>query len=92
MILFALIIPVICLSAAKLQKIERNTKGTRFFFLPKRSNFAPQRTAKYTHHWIVCLERLDTTNPVYDPADEEFRRRMQKKGRQRVGWLVPLPN
>lgn len=28
---------------------------------------------------IPSLELFDTTNPVYDPAEEEFRRRMQKK-------------
>ena len=26
---------------------------------------------------------FDTTNPVYDPAEEEFRRRMQKKKKRR---------
>lgn len=28
---------------------------------------------------IPSLGLFDTTNPVYDPAEEEFRRRMQKK-------------
>ena len=80
MILFALIIPIILFIGCKVTKNREKYKRNSFLFLPKRSNFAPpQRTAKYTHHWIVCLERLDTTNPVYDPAEEEFRRRMQKK-------------
>jgi len=28
---------------------------------------------------IPSLGVFDTSNPVYDPAEEEFRRRMQKK-------------
>jgi hypothetical protein len=28
---------------------------------------------------------FDTTNPVYDPAEEEFRRRMQKKKKKKRG-------
>ena len=32
---------------------------------------------------IPSLELFDTTNPVYDPAEEEFRRRMQKKKKRR---------
>lgn len=32
---------------------------------------------------IPSLGLLDTTNPVYDPAEEEFRRRMQKKKKRR---------
>lgn len=28
---------------------------------------------------ILSLGLFDTTNPVYDPAEEEFRRRMQRK-------------
>ena len=30
---------------------------------------------------IPSLGLFDTTNPVYDPAEEEFRRRMQKKAK-----------
>jgi len=29
------------------------------------------------------LGLFDTTNPVYDPAEEEFRKRMQKKKKKR---------
>ena len=32
---------------------------------------------------IPSLGLFDTTNPVYDPAEEEFRRRMQKKKKKR---------
>ena len=32
---------------------------------------------------IPSLGLFDTTNPVYDPAEEEFRRRMQKKKKRR---------
>ena len=32
---------------------------------------------------IPSLELFDTSNPVYDPAEEEFRRRMQKKKKRR---------
>jgi hypothetical protein len=30
---------------------------------------------------------FDTTNPVYDPAEEEFRRQMQKKKKKRGSRL-----
>lgn len=32
---------------------------------------------------IPSLGLFDTTNSVYDPAEEEFRRRMQKKKKKR---------
>jgi hypothetical protein len=32
---------------------------------------------------IPSLGLFDTTNPVYDPAEEEFRRWMQKKKKRR---------
>ena len=32
---------------------------------------------------IPSLGLFDTTNPVYDPAEEEFRRRIQKKKKKR---------
>ena len=32
---------------------------------------------------IPSLGLFDTTNPVYDPAEEEFRRQMQKKKKKR---------
>lgn len=32
---------------------------------------------------IPTLGLFDTNNPVYDPAEEEFRRRMQKKKKKR---------
>jgi hypothetical protein len=32
---------------------------------------------------ISSLGLFDTNNPVYDPAEEEFRRRMQKKKKKR---------
>ena len=32
---------------------------------------------------IPSLGLFDTTNPVYDPAEEEFRRRMQRKKKKR---------
>ena len=32
---------------------------------------------------IPSLGLFDTTNPVYDPVEEEFRRRMQKKKKKR---------
>ena len=32
---------------------------------------------------IPSLGLFDTTNPAYDPADEEFRRRMQRKKKKR---------
>ena len=32
---------------------------------------------------IHSLGLFDTSNPVYDPAEEEFRRRMQKKKKKR---------
>lgn len=32
---------------------------------------------------IPSLGLFDTNNPIYDPAEEEFRRRMQKKKKRR---------
>ena len=36
---------------------------------------------------IPSLGLFDTNNPVYDPAEEEFRRRMQKKKKKRGSRL-----
>lgn len=45
-----------------------------------------KKSELYEHEPSISIPSLglfDTTNPVYDPAEEEFRRRMQKKKKKR---------
>ena len=51
--------------------------------MPRHETYSEQQKHNEPSIGILSLELFDTTNPVYDPAEEEFRRRMQKKKKRR---------
>ena len=60
-----------------------NQPQSRHYELPKQeANPEPQIHAESSIS-IPSQGLFDTNNPVYDPAEEEFRRRMQKKKKKR---------
>jgi len=77
---FAKMDAIIRRNAEKTQKVKTNGRlQTTHYELPKQeANPEPQ---KHTESSISIPSQglFDTNNPVYDPAEEEFRRRMQKK-------------
>ena len=48
----------------------------------QKANPEPQKHAESSIS-IPSLSLFDTNNPVYDPAEEEYRSRMQKKKKKR---------
>ena len=50
---------------------------------PKEETIIKQHEHNEPSIGIPSLDLFDTTNPVYDPAEEEFRRQMQKKKKKR---------
>lgn len=46
---------------------------------PRQETYSEQQKHIEPSIGIPSLGLFDTTNPVYDPAEEEFRRRMQRK-------------
>ena len=60
-----------------------NQSRLTYYELPKQDAAPePQKHAESSIS-IPSLSLFDTNNPVYDPAEEEFRRRMQKKKKKR---------
>ena len=60
-----------------------NQPQTRHHEQPKEENIIKQHEHNEPSISIPSLGLFDTTNPVYDPAEEEFRRRMQRKKKKR---------
>ena len=56
---------------------------TRHYEQPKEDPNPKQQERNEPSIGIPSLGLFDTSNPVYDPAEEEFRRRMQKKKKKR---------
>ena len=50
---------------------------------PRQETYSKQQKHNEPSIGIPSLGLFDTSNPVYDPAEEEFRRRMQKKKKKR---------
>ena len=50
---------------------------------PKQEAYSERQKHNEPSMGIPSLGLFDTSNPVYDPAEEEFRRRMQKKKKKR---------
>ena len=50
---------------------------------PRQETYSKQQERNDSSISLPSLGLFDTTNPVYDPAEEEFRRRMQKKKKKR---------
>ena len=56
---------------------------TRHYEQPKEEQNSKQQERNELSISIPSLGLFDTTNPIYDPAEEEFRRRMQRKKKKR---------
>ena len=54
---------------------------------PREETYSERQEHNEPSIGIPSLGLFDTTNPVYDPAEEEFRRRMQKKKKKRGSRL-----
>ena len=50
---------------------------------PRQETYSEQQKYSEPSIGIPSLGLFDTTNPVYDPAEEDFRRQMQKKKKKR---------
>ena len=60
-----------------------NQPQTRHHEQPKEETIIKQHEHNEPSIGIPSLGLFDTNNPVYDPAEEEFRRRMLKKKKKR---------
>ena len=60
-----------------------NQPQARHYEQPKEEPNSKQQERSAPSISIPSLGLFDTTNPVYDPAEEEFRRQMQKKKKER---------
>lgn len=65
------------------QETIANQPHTRHYEQPKEELNSKQQERNEPSIGIPSLGLFDTSNPVYDPAEEEFRRRMQKKKKKR---------
>ena len=65
------------------QSANTNQPQTRQMEQPKQEPNNEQQRHTGTSISIPSLGLFDPTNPVYDPAEEEFRRRMQRKKKKR---------
>jgi len=77
---FAKMDAIIRRNAEKAQRVKTNGRlQSTHYELPKQD--AAPEPQKHTESSvpIPTLGLFDTNNPVYDPAEEEFRRRMQRK-------------
>ena len=81
---FAKMDAIIRRNAEKAQQAKAyNQPQSIHYELPKQDAAPePQKYAESSIS-IPSLGLFDTNNPVYDPAEEEFRRRMQKKKKKR---------
>ena len=81
---FAKMDAIIRRNAEKAQQAKAyNQPQSRHYELPKQeANPEPQKHAESSIS-IPSQGLFDTNNPVYDPVEEEFRRRMQKKKKKR---------
>ena len=60
-----------------------NQPQTRHHEQPKEENIIKQHEHNEPSIGIPSLGLFESNNPVYDPAEEEFRRQMQKKKKKR---------
>ena len=60
-----------------------NQPQARHYEQPKEEPNSKQQERNYPSISIPLLGLFDSNNPVYDPAEEEFRRQMQKKKKKR---------
>ena len=67
----------------KQQSVNTYQSHARLPERPRQEPNTEQQRHTDTSISIPSLGLFDTTNPVYDPAEEEFRRRMQRKKKKR---------
>ena len=78
---FAKMDAIIRRNAEKAQQVKTNVRlQFTHYELPKQDAVPEPQKPSIS---IPSLGLFDTNNPVYDPAEEEFRRRMQKKKKKR---------
>lgn len=65
------------------QDTTQNQPQARHYEQPRTELDSKQQEHNESSVGIPSLGLFDTSNPVYDPAEEEFRRRMQKKKKKR---------
>ena len=65
------------------QEAMTNQAQTRHLERPKEEPIIKQHEHNEPSIGIPSLDLFDSNNPVYDPAEEEFRRQMQKKKKKR---------
>ena len=71
-------------NAEKAQQVKTNGRLQSIQYeLPKQDAAPESQKHAESSVPIPSLGLFDTNNPVYDPAEEEFRRRMQKKKKKR---------
>ena len=77
---FAKMDSIIRRNAEKAQqaKAYNQSQSTQYELPKQKANPEPQKHAESSIS-IPSLSLFDTNNPVYDSAEEDFRRRMQKK-------------
>lgn len=81
---FAKMDAIIRRNAEKAQQVKTNGRlQTTHNELPKQDATPEPQKHTASSISIPSLGLFDTNNPVYDPAEEEFRRRMQKKKMKR---------
>ncbi len=81
---FAKMDAIIRRNAEKAQQVKTNGRLQLTHYELSKQEATPE-PQKHTESpiSIPSLGLFDTNNPVYDPAEEEFRRRMQKKKKKR---------
>ena len=81
---FAKMDAIIRRNAEKAQQAKAyNQPQSIHYELPKQDAAPEQQKHAESSISIPSLSLFDTNNPVYDPAEEEFRRQMQKKKKRR---------
>ena len=65
------------------QRTTINQQQTRRSELPRQETHYEHQEHEASPVGIPSLGLFDTSNPVYDPSEEDFRRRMQKKKKKR---------
>jgi len=81
---FAKMDAIIRRNAEKAQRVKTNGRLQSIHYeLPKQDAAPDPQKNPESSVPIPTLDLFDTNNPVYDPAEEEFRRRMQKKKKKR---------
>jgi len=81
---FAKMDAIIRRNAERAQQVKTNGRlQSTHYGLPKQETAPEPQKHTESNISVPSLDLFDTNNPVYDPADEEFRRRMQKKKKKR---------